>query len=325
MAHSSQILNFKAGDILIRENELSRKMYVIRKGKVRVFKNYMGQKITLGMFGDGEVFGELSFVDAQPRSASVEAITDVETYVIDGADAEKQLNDLPEWILGVLKTVFHRFRELDAKLVVYQSMSEVERRHFRTDKIAMIIYQELLRFNRVLEMTQKGLHDKAIPLRENTFFTDYKDLLGECRISLELYWKLLKRFDFIDESHLNREGTLKFNMNLLSEFQAYLDREHRGATYRVMSHSGLGLLRKIVTWAKATPNPTTGQTIDVPFAEQRLDSMPFFDEARQDLQAHALVLYSDQKTLQLSAEAAFKTFLFQSMIKAFDSLTMAMD
>ena len=193
---------------MIRENELSRKMYVIRKGKVRVYKTYMGQKIILGTFGEGEVFGEMSFVDAQPRSASVEAITDGETYVLDGDDAEKQLEGLPEWILGVLKTVFHRFRELDNKLVVYQSMNEFERRHFGSDKISATIYQELLRFNRMLQMIYERSVNAKQPITESKCFGELKDLCGDCRLSIDLYWRLLKRFDFIDEPLLIKSGTL---------------------------------------------------------------------------------------------------------------------
>ncbi len=324
MANTAASKNYKAGDVLIRENELSRKMYVIKKGKVRVFKTYMGQKVTLGIFGDGEVFGELSFIDAQPRSASVEAITDVETHIIDGSDAEKQLSQLPEWILGVLKTVFHRFRELDAKLVVYQSMSEKERRHFRTDRIATIIYQELLRFNRVLELVHQRIVAQQSPLREELVYSELKDLLGDCKISVELYWKLLKRFDFVDESHLNRTGHLKVNLENLQKFQNYLEREHKAGTYRLMSHSGFGFLRKVINWAQQEKFGQI-QTIDIPFADLRWETMPFFEEAIKDLNAHSLILYSDQRTLQFAGEASFTSFLYQSILKAFDNLNVAMD
>src|SRR5690242_1247163 len=78
-------LKIKAGTKLITENEISQKMYVIVKGKARVYKLYLGQRITLAVLGDGELFGEMGFIDAQPRSATVEAITDMEVMVIDGS------------------------------------------------------------------------------------------------------------------------------------------------------------------------------------------------------------------------------------------------
>jgi len=59
-------LTFKPGTRVICENEVSRKMFIIRKGKARVYKTYLNHKITIAVLGEGEVFGELGFFDAQP-------------------------------------------------------------------------------------------------------------------------------------------------------------------------------------------------------------------------------------------------------------------
>ena len=40
---------FEAGQLIVRENQLSRKMYIILSGKVRVFKTYMNRKVTLAV------------------------------------------------------------------------------------------------------------------------------------------------------------------------------------------------------------------------------------------------------------------------------------
>jgi CRP-like cAMP-binding protein len=71
------LVTYPASTILVTEGEYSRKMFVIKKGRARVFKTYLGQKVTLSILGAGEVFGELSFFDAEPRSASVEALTEL--------------------------------------------------------------------------------------------------------------------------------------------------------------------------------------------------------------------------------------------------------
>jgi CRP-like cAMP-binding protein len=70
-------------------------MFVIKKGKVRVYKDYMGKKITLAILGTGEIFGELSFFDAKPRSATVEAISPLEVFIVDGKEAKEQMSSLP--------------------------------------------------------------------------------------------------------------------------------------------------------------------------------------------------------------------------------------
>ena len=77
-------VSINAGTIIVKENEVSRKMYIIRKGKARVYKTYLNHKVTIAVLGEGEIFGELSFFDAQPRCASVEALSDLNLVEIDG-------------------------------------------------------------------------------------------------------------------------------------------------------------------------------------------------------------------------------------------------
>ena len=144
----------KVGTVIIREDEISRKMYFIREGKVRVYKRYLGQKITLAILGEGEVFGELSFFDAKPRSASIEALTDVTVLAVDGKSATA---DLPHWVMPLLRTAFHRFREADQKITVLQSINEYQKRAFKKDAVAKTIYLELFRFIKTLKLLYKRL------------------------------------------------------------------------------------------------------------------------------------------------------------------------
>lgn len=120
----NKIKKFNTGDILIKENDMSRKMFIVKKGKVRVYKTYFDRKVTLAVLGAGEIFGELSFFDAEPRSASVEAVTPLEVVVFDGNEAKSEIEKLPTWVTSVFKSVFYRFRELDNKITVLQSMHD---------------------------------------------------------------------------------------------------------------------------------------------------------------------------------------------------------
>ncbi len=54
-AMEGELKSYPAGTRLVTENEFSRKMFIVKSGKVRVYKNYVGQKITLAVLGEGEV------------------------------------------------------------------------------------------------------------------------------------------------------------------------------------------------------------------------------------------------------------------------------
>ena len=128
MENKKKLETYPPGTTLIKENDLSRKMFIIRKGKVKVYKNYFGKKITLATLGPGEIFGELSFFDAAPRSATVETITEVTANIIEGEKSIDQIENLPSWVTKVLRTTFYRFREMDQKLTLLQSMTDFQKK-----------------------------------------------------------------------------------------------------------------------------------------------------------------------------------------------------
>jgi putative oxidoreductase len=65
---------FSKGSIIVRQGDTPENFYVIRKGKVKVFRlSEEGIRTDLTELGEGAYFGELAIVTGQPRTASVEA------------------------------------------------------------------------------------------------------------------------------------------------------------------------------------------------------------------------------------------------------------
>src|SRR3954464_5280612 len=61
--------------LMLGAHEKSDSIFVIVSGKARISINDgAGRETTLSTIGGGEIFGEMSFVDTQPRSANVEAV-----------------------------------------------------------------------------------------------------------------------------------------------------------------------------------------------------------------------------------------------------------
>ena len=63
---------FPEGHVIYRENEIGCScIYIIKRGKVDVLKmNTDGDPLTLAVLKDGDFFGEFSFFDRRPHSAS---------------------------------------------------------------------------------------------------------------------------------------------------------------------------------------------------------------------------------------------------------------
>src|SRR5574337_574140 len=76
--------SFKLGDTIFKESEDGASLYIIKRGEVKACKIAPdGELFTLMIMKDGDIFGEMSFLDGRPRSATVVAVSDLDTFVID--------------------------------------------------------------------------------------------------------------------------------------------------------------------------------------------------------------------------------------------------
>jgi len=109
---------YKTGEVIIQEKDLGETAYVIAQGKVEVSKELDGQKVHLRYLGVGETFGEMSMIDEKPRSATVTAVTETLVSEIRRDDFFNSFETDPNVALELLKVVFERLREADARILV---------------------------------------------------------------------------------------------------------------------------------------------------------------------------------------------------------------
>jgi len=98
--------DYKVGETIFRENDEGQSLYIIRKGEVKVCKTGPdGELLTLTLLKDGDVFGEMSFLDGRPHSASVVAIVPTEVFVIEKGDFDKLIKAEPILVYKVMKNI----------------------------------------------------------------------------------------------------------------------------------------------------------------------------------------------------------------------------
>ena len=94
-----------------------------RDDGARVFKTLEGKDVELGEMKFGDVFGELAVFANQPRSASIEAITQVTVLVVTRQHFEEDLG-MSFWLGLFVKTMAERFREMSEKAVELERLLE---------------------------------------------------------------------------------------------------------------------------------------------------------------------------------------------------------
>ena len=86
-----------SGDALFHENDEGDALWIVRSGRVEIFKNIRGDvDRVLASLAPGEVIGEMSFVDGSRRSAGARTTEASEFAVLTRAAFEPVLRDRPD-------------------------------------------------------------------------------------------------------------------------------------------------------------------------------------------------------------------------------------
>lgn len=106
-------IEYEQGTPVFNEGDIGDSMYVIYKGEVKIHKG----NSTLAILKEKEVFGELSLLDSETRSASATCNTDCFLFKLDQDPFYELLEARPEIARGFIKILCQRLRLLNEKMV----------------------------------------------------------------------------------------------------------------------------------------------------------------------------------------------------------------
>ena len=110
--------SFPKGGRVFHEGDPSDACYVIRSGEVRVTREHSdGRAITLATLGPGEIVGELAMLDGEVRSASLEALSDLELLAIAAPDMRGLLERNASITTKLVMALTRRVRETNERIL----------------------------------------------------------------------------------------------------------------------------------------------------------------------------------------------------------------
>jgi CRP/FNR family transcriptional regulator len=119
---------FEPHQVVFREGDDSDTCYVVRAGHARALREHAdGRQITLATFGSGDIFGELAMFDDERRSATVEAIDDLDCVAVLGPDMRGLMRRHPDIAVKLVIALGRRLREANERLA-RQSFQTVQSR-----------------------------------------------------------------------------------------------------------------------------------------------------------------------------------------------------
>ena len=107
LARLAQERSFAGGERIVVEGEIGDELYLVMSGSVEVMREG-GVTTTLG---PGEAFGELSVLDAGPRTATVTAVGETEVLAVTSEEFYEILYEQAEIAEGVIRMLVKRLRD----------------------------------------------------------------------------------------------------------------------------------------------------------------------------------------------------------------------
>ena len=103
--------SLRRGEILFNEGDDGNQLYVVTEGKIKLGRTSPdGRENLLAILGPGQMFGELSFFDPGPRSATATAVTDVELKSLGHEALSPVLDAHPDVAHALLNQLAGRLR-----------------------------------------------------------------------------------------------------------------------------------------------------------------------------------------------------------------------
>jgi CRP/FNR family transcriptional regulator, nitrogen oxide reductase regulator len=163
--------NLVASETIFWEGDASEWFYLVRTGKVKIFKSSSsGKEITLSFFGPGEIFGEVAVLENQPYPASAQAVTPVSLIGIRKADFWNFILNHPPVALKIISVLSGRLRESQSRLRDLAG-ERVEQR------LARIMLMLSAKLGATLPFTRQELSDMSGTTTETTIriLSQWKD------------------------------------------------------------------------------------------------------------------------------------------------------
>ncbi len=105
-------VSYPSDKIIFAQGQEGRSLYIVAAGRVRV--HLVDQD--LAVLGKGGYFGEMSLFDAEPRSASVTAISDCDCLVLTQQQLYEAIDETPDIAVNIIRLLSQRIRKQNIKL-----------------------------------------------------------------------------------------------------------------------------------------------------------------------------------------------------------------
>jgi small-conductance mechanosensitive channel/CRP-like cAMP-binding protein len=128
LAEGARVHQYAVGESIVRQGEEGDSFFVITSGRVEVSaSDETGARAILAQLGGGDFFGEMSLLTGERRSATVTALEDTKTIVVDKANFAQVITANPSIAQSLSEILERRLTETAAKMAELESARPKEK------------------------------------------------------------------------------------------------------------------------------------------------------------------------------------------------------
>jgi CRP/FNR family transcriptional regulator, cyclic AMP receptor protein len=118
-------VSYPSGKMIFAEGQEGRSLYIVVAGRVRVHS----EDQELALLEKGSCFGEMSLFDAEPRSASVTAISGCDCLVLTQQQLYEAIDETPDIAVNIIRLLSRRIRSQNVKLNELKAATTLPAKH----------------------------------------------------------------------------------------------------------------------------------------------------------------------------------------------------
>lgn len=119
--------NYKPGEVIIQQGELSRDLFVLNEGMVEISRKGGEGEVVLNVVEPPYLLGDVAFLVGMPRTASARAKTDVNVFIVRYGALKEMIKEMPPWLRPLLTALESDIKSLHNKnRMLEQRVAEIE-------------------------------------------------------------------------------------------------------------------------------------------------------------------------------------------------------
>ena len=177
LLEKSRVVTYQNNEVILKEGRLSEALYMVRKGLVRVERSASGKGVAIAFLEPGEVFGEMSFIENVPTSATVVAHDEVEIIVFEKNALYSLLTSVPglstRFYQSLAQNLSGRLRQTSSlvsylmrRVSIYPEFETKRTGHKGQNSIPPELIGELELFKKNLWTIEQAIREKKVSEEE---------------------------------------------------------------------------------------------------------------------------------------------------------------